>query len=134
MVLRSVHVGFLLALAYFLFRFRKRDQGSKAPWYDIAFAVIAFGLSFYHWVYEGDLIQRAGDPSTTDLVVGTIITLLVLEAARRIMGWELPLLCALFIPYAIFGRDLPGFLVHRGFDYTQEIGSASCRERVCQYV
>src|SRR3546814_9655053 len=31
MVLRSVHVGFLLALAYFLFRFRKRDQGSKAP-------------------------------------------------------------------------------------------------------
>src|SRR3546814_1081266 len=37
------------------------------------------------------------------------------------MGWELPLLCALFIPYAIFGRDLPGFLVHRGFDYTQVI-------------
>src|SRR3546814_14647477 len=49
MVLRSVHVGFLLALAYFLFRFRKRDKGSKAPWYDIAFAVFALDRKSVVW-------------------------------------------------------------------------------------
>lgn len=78
-------------------------------------------MAFYHWIFEADLILRAGDPTTVDLVIGTVTTLLVIEGARRIMGWELPLLCALFIPYAIFGRDLPGFMIHRGFDFEQVI-------------
>ncbi|HEX6957786.1 MAG TPA: TRAP transporter permease [Ferrovibrio sp.] len=121
LVLRSVHVGFLLTLTYLLFRFRRGDHSDRAPWYDMALAAIAFVLSFYHWIFEGDLIQRAGDPSTMDLVVGTIMTVMVIEAARRVMGWELPLLCSIFIPYAIFGRSLPGFLMHRGFDFGQVI-------------
>jgi len=120
-VLRSVHVGFLLALTFMLFRARRGAQSDRAPWYDLALAALAFCLSLYHWAFEGDLIQRAGDPTTNDLIVGTIITVLVLEGARRVMGWELPLLCALFIPYAIFGRSLPDFMMHRGFDFEQVI-------------
>ncbi|WP_341703044.1 TRAP transporter permease [Ferrovibrio sp.] len=120
-VLRSVHVGFLVALCFLLFRFRRGSHSSRAPWYDILLAAIGFGLAFYHWVFEAELILRAGDPTTMDLIVGSIVTVLVIEAARRVMGWELPLLCSLFIPYAIFGRDLPGFLIHRGFDFEQVI-------------
>ncbi|MFN4277099.1 MAG: TRAP transporter permease [Ferrovibrio sp.] len=120
-VLRSVHVGFLLLLTFLLFRAKRGSYADRAPWYDWVLALTGFAIAFYHWIFETDLILRAGDPNTVDLVIGAITTLLVLEGARRIMGWELPLLCALFIPYALFGRDLPGFLVHRGFDFEQVI-------------
>ncbi len=119
-VLRSMHVGFLLLLTFALFRFRK-GHAERAPWYDWLFGLTGFVLAFYHWIFEADLIQRAGDPTMVDLVVGVIVVALVVEGARRIMGWELPLICVVFIPYALWGRYLPDFMVHRGFDLDQVI-------------
>jgi TRAP transporter 4TM/12TM fusion protein len=120
-VLRSVHVGFLLFLTFMLFRVGETDRRRTVPWHDWMLAIMAFALGLYHWVFEADLIQRAGQPNTTDIVVGTVVILLVFEAARRIMGWSLPLMCAVFIPYALFGRYLPSFLSHRGFAYDQVV-------------
>ena len=120
-VLRSLHVGFLLALSFMLFGFRKTESRQNIPWYDWLLAIVSFALAFYHWIFEGDLIQRAGDPNTTDLLIGSLVIVLVFEASRRIMGLWLPVFCILFIPYAIFGRWLPGFLVHRGFGLEQVI-------------
>ncbi|WP_300303068.1 TRAP transporter permease [Ferrovibrio sp.] len=120
-VLRSLHVGFLLLLTFVLFRYRHGKSSDRVPWYDWALGLLGFALAFYHWVFEADLILRAGDPILVDLIVGAIVVALVVEGARRIMGWELPLICAIFIPYALFGRELPGFLVHRGFDIEQVI-------------
>ncbi len=120
-VLRSVHVGFLLLLTFLLFDWKRGRLRRQVPWYDWLIGALAFALGLYHWVFEGDIILRAGDPSTADLVVGTIVVALVFEAARRLMGWSLPIMCIVFVPYAIFGRELPGFLVHRGFDFGQVI-------------
>ena len=120
-VLRSVHVGFLLFLTFMLFRVGETDRRRTVPWHDWMLAIMAFALGLYHWVFEADLIQRAGQPNTADIVVGSVVILLVFEAARRIMGWSLPLMCAVFIPYALFGRSLPSFLSHRGFAYEQVV-------------
>ncbi|MGZ8410338.1 MAG: TRAP transporter permease [Hyphomicrobium sp.] len=120
-VLRSVHVGFLLFLTFMLFRVGETDRRPAVPWHDWMLAIMAFALGLYHWVFEADLIQRAGQPNTADIVVGSVVILLVFEAARRIMGWSLPLMCAVFIPYALFGRSLPSFLSHRGFAYEQVV-------------
>ncbi len=120
-VLRSLHVGFLLLLTFLLFGWRHGGVRTRIPWHDWALGIGAFALAFYHWIFEGDLIQRAGSPNATDLVVGVLVTALVFEAARRIMGWALPLMCIAFVPYALFGRSLPGFLLHRGYDFGQVI-------------
>ena len=120
-VLRSMHVGFLLLLTFLLFRFRRGAATKGIPWYDWVLAGSGFAIGFYHWIFEADLILRAGDPTVADLAMGVLVTALVIEGARRIMGWELPLICGLFIPYAIWGRQLPGFLQHRGFDFEQVI-------------
>jgi TRAP transporter 4TM/12TM fusion protein len=119
-VLRSVHVGFLLLLTFLLFGVRPGVR-RHIPWYDWLLAGLGFALSFYHWVFEGELIQRAGDPNTTDLIVGSVVVLLVFEGARRIMGWSLPVFCIAFVPYAIFGRYLPSFFQHRGFGFDQVV-------------
>ena len=121
-VIRSVHVGFLMLLTFALTRFRSAKNGKVAvPWYDWCLGGVGFVLGLYHWVFETELIQRSGSPSTVDLAVGVAVLLLLLEAARRLMGWGLPLFCAIFIPYALFGRSLPPPLLNRGFGFDQVI-------------
>ncbi|AWI76820.1 MAG: C4-dicarboxylate ABC transporter [Azoarcus sp.] len=119
-VVRAIHVGFLLLMTFASFPVwlpRRRSVPSLA-W---LIGATGFVLAFYHWIYEGDLIQRAGDPTQTDLVVGTITLIMVFEGARRMMGAALPLICATFLAYAAFGQYLPGDLAHRGYDFSQLI-------------
>src|SRR6202162_6297486 len=121
-VTRSLHVGFLLLLAYLIYPVSRRADRCRIAWYDVAFAALAFGLSLYHWVFEADLIQRAGEPTTLDLVVGTVVVVLLFEAARRVLGLALPIVCATFLAYGLFGQYLPSALAHRGFGYDQIVG------------
>ncbi len=121
-VTRSLHVGFLLLLAYLIYPVSRRSDRSHIAWYDASLAVLAFGLSLYHWVFEADLIQRAGEPTTLDLVVGTVVVVLLFEAARRVLGLALPIVCATFLAYGLFGQYLPLAVAHRGFGYDQIVG------------
>ena len=123
-VTRSLHVGFLLLISFVLYpSFRHGAKLSHVPWYDWILAVGAFALSLYHWVFEAELIQRSGDPTTVDLVVGSIFVVLVFEATRRLMGLALPVMCAIFLAYGLWGQHLPEFLAHRGYGYDQIIGT-----------
>ncbi|MEW6513322.1 MAG: TRAP transporter permease [Pseudomonadota bacterium] len=119
LVTRAFHVGFLLALTFILYPAWKRARLTKVGAGDTALALAACVLSSYQWFFEGDLIQRAGDPTTVDLWVGTAMVVLVFEAARRILGLALPLVCAIFLLYGLFGQYLPGDLAHRGYAYSQ---------------
>ena len=120
-VTRSLHVAFLLLLTYLLYPANRRTKQDSIPWYDVALALAAFGLGFYHWVFEAALIQRAGQPIVTDLVVGTVVVILVFEAARRVVGMALPIVAGLFLAYGLFGDRLPGALAHRPFDVEQVV-------------
>jgi len=122
LVTRSFHVGFLLLLAFLLYPAVQRAKpATRIPWYDWILALTGFALGFYQWIFEGDLIQRSGDPTTIDLVVGTIVVVLVFEAARRILGVALPIVCGLFLLYGLFGQFLPGELASRGYSFAQVV-------------
>ena len=120
LVTRALHVGFLLALTFIIYpAFSRGAKLTRVSIGDWLLAVAAFSLATYQWFFEGDLIQRAGDPTTTDLWVGTILVLMVFEAARRILGLALPLVCGAFLLYGLFGQYLPGDLAHRGYAFSQ---------------
>ncbi len=120
LIMRSLHVGFLLLLIFLLYPLVKRGgQATRIPAFDWALAFGGFALGFYQWFFEADLIQRAGDPTMTDIVVGTAIVILVFEAARRVLGIALPIVCAIFLLYGLFGQYLPGELAHRPYAYSQ---------------
>jgi TRAP transporter 4TM/12TM fusion protein len=120
LVTRAVHVGFLLLITFLLYPVVQRARpATRIPWYDWVLALSGFGLAFYHWIFEADLIQRSGDPTLADLVVGTVVVVLVFEAARRILGLALPIVCGLFLLYGLFGQYLPGDLAHRGYTLAQ---------------
>jgi TRAP transporter 4TM/12TM fusion protein len=121
-VTRSLHVAFLLLLAYLVYPSARRGHEHTIPWYDWGLALGAFALGFYHWAFEAELIQRAGQPIAIDLIVGTIVVGLVFEAARRVVGVALPVVAGVFLAYGLFGEYLPGALAHRPFGYDQVVG------------
>lgn len=118
LVVRSIHVGFVLLLVFLLHAHRK--IGWK-KWLDVGLGTLGFALASYHWIYEGDLILRAGMPTISDLIVGCAMVALVFEAARRVMGIGLPIVCGLFLAYGLLGQYLPSPLNHRGYDFSQVV-------------
>ena len=43
------------------------------------------------------LASRVGNPSSTEVIMGSILIILTLEAARRSIGYTLPLICIIFM-------------------------------------
>jgi TRAP transporter 4TM/12TM fusion protein len=80
-------------------------------------ALLSLGITLYVWIDYPNIIARAGVINTMDMVVGTMLVVLVLEASRRISGLPLTLLASIFIAYALFGRNIPGIFSHRGYDW-----------------
>ena len=119
---RSIHVGFLLALAFLIHPAAGWADRHRIAWYDALIALVAFAVGLYHLVFEAELIQRAGDPTIVDLAVGALFIVLLFEAARRVLGLALPIICGAFLAYGIFGQYLPLVVAHRGYGLDQIIG------------
>ncbi len=67
---------------------------------------------------------RQGNPAPLDIVFGTVLILLTLEAARRAMGPVLPIIIGVFIAYALFGPYVPlQILAHPGVTWTQFVNN-----------
>ena len=117
-IVRAVHVGFLLLVAYGLFANQHpfRDPRAWAGW---LLGGLGFATGVYQWVEYNDLIFRAGDPSNLDLVMGVLAVVLVFEAARRVMGIALPIIAGLFLLYGLYGQYLPPPLDHRPYVFSQ---------------
>ncbi|SJM28137.1 TRAP transporter permease [Mesorhizobium delmotii] len=119
-VVRAMHVGFLLLLGFGLIaNLRATSTPAKAAFWTLG--VLGFATGLYNWVFYADLIRRSGFPTTPDLIVGTVLVVLVFEAARRLMGLPLALIALIFLAYAFFGNHLPPPFIHRGYDFAQLI-------------
>ena len=62
--------------------------------------------------------------------MGVAVTLLlcVLEAARRAIGWPLPVVAALALLYALFGTHIPGEFGHSGMPLKSFLGTMTIAE------
>ncbi len=123
-VVRAVHVGFVILLIFAMYPpladTAKEGLGRVLGW---VLGLSGFVFSLYHWAFEADLTQRAGELTHADWVIGVVSVTLVFEAARRVMGWGLPVICGIFLLYGLFGNYLPGALAHRGFGVDQVVSA-----------
>jgi TRAP transporter 4TM/12TM fusion protein len=77
------------------------------------------------WFGGRTLGNRAGYETTLDLAVGVTGLVLILEAARRTLGWALPMLASVFLLYALFGAQMPDWLFpHRGYPIGRVVAQA----------
>jgi len=115
---RALHLAFTLTLIFLLYPTTKKGIGSdktKVPVYDFILAAFGAVVSLYLIVFYNELVIRSGLPTRLDLILGAICILLVLEATRRSIGPELPIVVIVFLIYSYFGPYMPGFFAHRGY-------------------
>lgn len=113
---RATTMGFALVLTFLGFS-AKRRGGKKdgPPFYDWALAALSVVIVAYLFINYKQLVMRGGLPLPTDIVMGCIAVLLVIEAARRVVGLPLVIVAICFLAYAFLGSYLPGMLGHRGY-------------------
>ncbi len=91
-----------------------RSNRQYIPVYDMILAIMAAGTALYIWFDFEGIIGRSGLPTRADVVMGVIMIILLLEAARRALGPALSILARIFIAYSFAGPFMPQFLRHRG--------------------
>ncbi len=109
LVQRPIFIGFGLGGAFFLYAARASRTGSRnglERTIDITLGLLAFGVCLYVIVNRhrfSDIMVQYGP---LDKAAGLLAVLLTLEAARRVIGWFLPLLALITVLYYYFGYDL----------------------------
>lgn len=113
---RAVHISFAFILVFLLYPMTKKGDKGRIPFYDCLLAALGVSVGIYILANYNQLVLRAGAPTQMDLVMGFLAILLVLEATRRSVGPELPIVAIIFLLYAYLGPYMPGMLAHRGYD------------------
>jgi len=114
MIQRSIHLSFGLCLIYLLYPTSKKWSRSSLHPLDAVLSVLGVLAPMYIVANYQSLVGRAGQTTAFDLVAGIIGILLVLEAARRVVGLPMIIVALVFITYAFVGPYIPGKLAHRG--------------------
>jgi TRAP transporter 4TM/12TM fusion protein len=97
---RSTHLAFMLVLAFLFFPYRRRHFSDPLGWpflVDAGFIGIALGAQLYTLVSLNRFVDPGYSVTTPDVVVGTLLIVTVLEAARRTVGWGLTLTAVFFL-------------------------------------
>lgn len=113
---RAIHLAFAVFLAFIAFPAFKsgpRHRILPATW--AAAAVAALAASYLFYAYDG-VAARSGAPNRIDVAVGVIGIALLLEAARRSLGFPLMAVALFFLLYVFFGAwsGLPEVIQWKG--------------------
>ena len=128
--IRAVHLGFALLIVYLNYpMFKETHRGlkflsvkHKIPIMDYGVAIIAALCATYIAIdYEG-ICGRYGAPIWRDMVIGFSLTVLLLEAARRVIGPALPVIAVAFCIYAFFGPYMPDIIAFKGVSVGRFVG------------
>lgn len=122
MLQRSIHLSFGLVLIYLLYPTSKKWSHTKLHPLDAVLAVVGGLAPLYIVINYQKLVLRAGTATPLDIVFGVIGILLVLEAARRVVGIPMVVIALVFIIYAFVGPYIPGKLAHRGANFETLVG------------
>ncbi len=120
-VLRTVHVSFMLFLVFLSFPLMARFK-NRLMWWDVICALLAIYVAYFAISSGDDFGDRNTAPNTIDIVWGTILILLILEAVRRTSGFILVTVTVLFLMYALFGDYLPAPWTHKGYSIDRLVG------------
>src|SRR5690554_2609143 len=83
---RSIHLALVMMLAFLIFTPFGRPRGWFTSIIDLGFFAAAAYSGFYLVYNLDDIFARAGFWSQTDIIVGCITAVTLLEASRRAVG------------------------------------------------
>jgi TRAP transporter 4TM/12TM fusion protein len=96
---------------------------AAALWIGVSWEGFDFTFLGQRWRLS-EQAMRQGDPGTIDVVLGTLLIGIVLEATRRAIGWVLPIIVLCFVGFALFGPYMPfDILKHPGVSWSQFVNN-----------
>jgi TRAP transporter 4TM/12TM fusion protein len=104
-VFRGTHLLFALTLTFLLVRRTQAQEGrppSPVDYFLLALAVAPLLYLFVFYDYVVNRIYYIDDLTWSDMALGTILIVMILEATRRLIGWALPLTAMIFLTYGLF--------------------------------
>jgi len=126
---RCIHLAFAILLVYLSYpAFKKiKTKGifsflsvkSKIHFVDYTLGIIAAFAALYLALNYTELAHRQGAPILMDIVVGVVLVILLLEAARRSLGPFLVIVACLFIFYSFFGPYMPDVIAFKGVSFSR---------------
>ena len=105
---RAIHLAFGFSLIYLLYPGRKNWSRSVMHPLDVIFAVLSVASALYIVIFYDELVLRAGMNTEFDFSIAFIGTLLLFEAARRVVGWPMLTVALFFMFYAFAGPYMAG--------------------------
>ncbi|HVZ53002.1 MAG TPA: TRAP transporter permease [Pseudolabrys sp.] len=100
---RGTHLMFAMTLLFIMHRRNGSPEGvpSVLDWLLLVLSVTPILYLFVNYDYVVNRIFYVDDLTTADMVMGTIMTVMVLEATRRVIGWALPITAIVFLAYGL---------------------------------
>lgn len=122
MQLRALHVMLAVTVTLLAVPLLRGGGAGRGLVADLLLILPVVAANLLILVFWEQILTYARRPGVTDLALGGVLVLAVLEAARRSTGWAIPALVLLTLAYVVLGAWLPGRWAHPGFpaDYIIE--------------
>jgi TRAP transporter 4TM/12TM fusion protein len=117
-------IALYLPLIFLIAPARKQRIHENVPWYDLLCAILSFAAPMYLFLNAYKIIQQGWEiiPPLQTYILGLILMILVLDAARRAGGMGFALICLFFSTYALYADHMPGLLQGYSCDLRRLVG------------
>ena len=116
LIQRGIHLFFVLPAAFIMYPlFKKGSKRDKIHPIDMILIIAAAAATLWVVVNCERISLNPGSSTMIDVILAPFMIIVILEAARRILGWVLPSLVLFMMAYALLGPWLPGTWSHQGF-------------------
>lgn len=116
---RSIHLVLIMAIAFSIIPATKKASLRRFRIFfriiDWMLVLLAFAVGIYIWIQFDEIIKRQGDWIQSDVVMGIIALILLMEATRRTIGLFMSMIAVTFLLYAYFGPYMPDMFAHKGY-------------------
>lgn len=117
---RAVHLGLVIPIIFLKGIGEKNKPGL---FLNLLISVLGLSLCLYIIIdFKGVLEQYGIVKSHLQTLMGILMVVIVMEAARRMIKPVLPTITLLFLLYALLGHHIPGFFGHVKYDLSQIFG------------
>ena len=110
---RSTHLALIMILAFFFRPLGRKSWRDPIRWtfyVDMVFILLVTAIEVYTLYDIEAFIWRRGELTNWDILAGTILILLLLEATRRVVGWAMVIIASFFLIQTAFSDHFFGIL------------------------
>lgn len=126
LVARPLHVALILP---WIFLFTDQRAARWVSAFGVVLAIAGMAAAIWIALNADRLTDQYGFVETGfQYAVGGVLLLAVLEAARRAIGWPLPIVAGLALLYAAFGQHVPGEFGHAPLPPASLMGTLTLAE------